>query len=159
METWLPPSSLVENRPRCQCSTSSKLQSPNELEKPVRGLFMAKFFNFLWAGRYFPLTRDIYWIYRDILKCRDILKHQEFIAIFWWRYITGSFDSRYIADICNYGPNRKKSPSLPKNRIFAIISQTTRVPNPLVSLFFKKWQKIQAKRKEDWASLQFLWER
>ena len=33
-----------------------------------------------------------------------------------------------------YCPNRKKILSLPRNRIFAIISQTTRVPNPLSQL-------------------------
>ena len=94
----LPPSSLVENRPRRQCSTSSKPQSPNEPEKPVRDLFMAKKTNFLWAGQYFPSNRDI-------LMCRYILKNREFIAIFWWRYIVGSFDSLYIADICNCAPD------------------------------------------------------
>ena len=37
-----------------------------------------------------------------------------------------------------YCPNRKKSPSLPRNRFFAIISQTTRVPNPLSQFLLQK---------------------
>ena len=36
-----------------------------------------------------------------------------------------------------YCPNRKKSPSLPRNKIFTIISQT-RVPKPLSLFLLKK---------------------
>ena len=39
-----------------------------------------------------------------------------------------------------YCPNRKKSPSLPRNKIFAIRSQT-RVPNPLSQLILLKMRK------------------
>ena len=45
-----------------------------------------------------------------------------------------------------YCPNRKKSPRLPRNRILAIISQTTRVPNPLCQLILSKMTKEPRKK-------------
>ena len=45
-----------------------------------------------------------------------------------------------------YCPNRKKSPSLPRNRNFTIISKTTRVPNPLSQLLLQKMTKDPSKK-------------
>ena len=45
-----------------------------------------------------------------------------------------------------YCPNRKKSPSLPRNIIFAIIRQTTRVPNPLSQFLLQKMTKDPSKK-------------
>ena len=84
METWLPPSSLVEDRPRSPKSPELhflQAKNPNEWKKPGRGLLLASFLIFCPAGRYIPSNRDIIGIYRDILKCRDILKMSEIIAI------------------------------------------------------------------------------
>ena len=103
----LPPSSLVENFPRRQSSTSSKPQCPNEPEKRVRGLFMAIFLIFNEQG--------------DILHRLAIFSEYiamfECVAIFYFfrnvsRYFSGDISPtpltrdisrcrRYIADICN----------------------------------------------------------
>ena len=84
METWLLPSSPLENRPSSPKSPELlflQAKNPNDLKKPGRGLLSASFLIFCPAGRYIPSNRDIIGIYRDILKCRDILKISEIIAI------------------------------------------------------------------------------